>query len=219
MCMRVHMLLYPSLCSALLDLQRLSPPSTLIKSRSEGQIQKKTSFSPELLSFEGLSASFPLRQPGVTLFPCSKGKVTFPNADGNPVTIMDRLMGRAGEVSIPLPHFHTQPSSPSANPPCSLSSSHHPVQQEPRFLSPGLLHGQRTALPTKPPGRPITKLYTVHVLSHFNFKDTLAQVCGNLVSNRVTQNCTSDALVHIYMGAECFSHIFFKVSIQINMFT
>lgn len=136
---------------------------------------KKTSSSPELLSFEGFSSSFPLRQPGVTLFPCTKGKVTFPNADGNPVTIMDRLMGRAGEqVSIPLPHFHTQPSSPSANPPCSLSSSHYPVQQEPRFLSPGLLHGQRTALPTKPPGRPITKLYTVHVLSHFNFKDTLA---------------------------------------------
>lgn len=44
----------------------------------------------------------------------------------------------------------------------SLSSSHRLVQQEPRrFLSPDLLHGQRTALPAKPPGRPITKLYTV----------------------------------------------------------
>ncbi|EGW02518.1 hypothetical protein I79_006085 [Cricetulus griseus] len=80
------MLLYPSLCSTLLDLQRLFPPSTLIKSHSEGYIQK-TSSSQELLSLEGFSSSFPLRQPGVTLFPCTKGKAASPNADVNPVTI------------------------------------------------------------------------------------------------------------------------------------
>lgn len=50
-------------------------------------IYKKTSSSQELLSLEGFSSSFPLRQPGVTLFPCTKGKVASPNADVNPVTI------------------------------------------------------------------------------------------------------------------------------------
>lgn len=118
---------------------------------------------------------------------------------------MDRLMGRAGgQVSIPLPNFHTQPSSPSANHPCSLSSSHHPAQQEPRFSSPGLLRGQRTALPTKPPGRPITKFYTGPcALPLLSFKDSslgLWQPSVQLSYTKLYQWCTCTYL----HGAECF---------------
>lgn len=75
------------LCSALLDLQRLFPPSTLIKSHSEGYIQKK--FPPTKSCFL-LKASL-LHSPWDSQewhsFPVQKGKVTFPNADGNPVTM------------------------------------------------------------------------------------------------------------------------------------
>lgn len=107
-------------------------------------------------------ASFPLPPEiarSMTLFPLQTGQVTSPKADANPVTVW--IGQQEGLVSVstcpfllPHPTFRVQVQLLCS----SLSSSH----QEPRILvRPDFLHGQRTALPAKPPGRPITKLYTV----------------------------------------------------------
>lgn len=161
----------PSAPLTLLDLQRLFLPSTLIKNRSGRFYTKKKKIPPPKSCFL-LKASL-LHSPWDSQewhsFPAQKGKVAFPNADGNPVTMRTGWWEQLGSrSSIPLPHFHTQPSSPSANPPCSLSSSHYPVQRKPRFFkprsSPWAVHS--TAYQATGPADN-QALYTVHVLSHF----------------------------------------------------
>ena len=139
--------------------QRLCPSSTLTKAHSECYIQK-TASSHKFFSLVSLFSVPPEIARGLTLFPSAAGSSGFPQSWCQPCYRADWLTEKAGEqVSMPFPA--STPTSVQARPLWS-SLSHHLVQQEPRrLLSPGLLHGQRTALPAKPPGRPITKLNTV----------------------------------------------------------
>lgn len=111
--------------------------------------------------------------------------------------------GTGLQPSSPLPHpalgVQAWP------PPCGLSSTLCPLLHEPRrFLSPGLLYGQRTALPAKPPGRPITKLYSPVFSVTLILKDTpsigLWQPSVQLSYIKLYQWCTCTYL----HGAECF---------------
>lgn len=141
--------------------QRLCPPSPLTKAHSECYVQKTSSH--KFLYPESFFSRSPWDSQECDTLPL------FRRVKWLPLELMSTLLpcglaDRKGQGAglHTLPRFHTHPSG-SKRPLCSsLSSSHHLVQQEPRrLLSPGLLHEQRTALPAKPPGRPITKLYTV----------------------------------------------------------
>lgn len=152
----------PSLPFIPLHLQRLPPPSTLSKAPSKSESIQKTS-SPSSFPWKASFLNPPEIARSMTLFPLPMGKVTSPKAYANPVTMWigwqeGLVSGSPCPFLPPHPTFRVQ-----AQLLCSsLSSSHLLVQKEPRTLvRPGLLHGQRTALPAKPPGRPITKLYTV----------------------------------------------------------
>ena len=162
-CLCVPTYCTPSLPSTLRNLQTKALPIVNANQSPFWMLYTKDSILPQVLSPGKLLFHYPWDSQGSDTLPfCSRVKWLPPELMSTllPCRLADGKGWGAGPHA--LPRFHTHLSVQARPLRSSLSSSHHLVQQEPRrLLSPGLLHGQRTALPAKPPGRPITKLNTV----------------------------------------------------------